>query len=309
MFPNIAKAEGKAVIEGIPIPLLQTSVETLLRENGQSKSPAKTVQFELPPGRFLVAHLTRPLHSLDSLGIIIVIYDATEIMRLEAMRRDFVSNVSHELRTPLTAIRGYAKILMLADDLPEDRRAFASVIHNHAAALSKLISDLLVLARIENDRENIELAPVDLETAYKDAASHCREQAADKNLRFEADLDHTPVTANASLLAQVFRNLLENACRYAPEGGAVYVTAQKEGKTMLCAVADDGPGIQKEALPRIFECFYQVKEERNSGTSGIGLAICKHIIERHGGRIWAESPHESHATAILFTVPLTEGIS
>ena len=116
-------------------------------------------------------------------------------------------------------------------------------------------------------------------------------------------LDEAPVRANASLLSQVFRNLLENACRYAPEGSAITVASRREGGNTLFVVSDNGPGIPKEALPRIFERFYQVKEERNGGTSGIGLAICKHVIERNGGRIWAESPHESAVTAILFTLP------
>ena len=111
---------------------------------------------------------------------------------------------------------------------------------------------------------------------------------------------------NASLLAQVFRNLFENACRYSPEGGTVRISSRREGELVLFAVADNGPGIPREELSRIFERFYQVKKERNSGTAGIGLAICKHIIERHGGRIWAESPYGRAATAMLFTLPATD---
>ncbi|MDL2269029.1 hypothetical protein LJC71_01600 [Desulfosarcina sp. OttesenSCG-928-A07] len=306
LFPDIGKAEGKPVIEAVPVPALQDGVDDLLGLDTPTRAPARTVQFELPPGRFLVAHLTRPLHSLDSLGVIIVIYDATEIMRLGAMRRDFVSNVSHELRTPLTAIRGYAEILMLAEDLPEERRAFAAVIHHHAAALSKLISDLLVLARIENDPERIEAVPVDASTAFADAVAHCREKADAKGLGLETQFDPRLVLANASLLSQVFRNLLENACRYAPENSIIRIASGVQGTNMHFSVSDNGPGIPKEALTRIFERFFQVREERNSGTSGIGLAICKHIIERHGGGIWAESPHASWATAILFTLPLAD---
>ena len=303
LFPGVAAADGKPVIEGIPVPALQSCVDRLLSHEEPEGEAAVTVQFELPPGRFLVANLTRPLHSKESLGVIIVVYDATEIMRLGIVRRDFVSNVSHELRTPLTAIQGYAEIMMLAEDLPEEQRGFAAIIHAHAAALSRLVSDLLILARVENEREAMETAPVNLESAFEDAAAHCREQAALKGLTFETSFADAPVRANASLLTQVFRNLLENACRYAPGGSAITVTAEKNGPEMRFAVSDNGPGIPADALPRIFERFYQVKEERNSGTSGVGLAICKHIIERHGGRIWAESPHGSAATAILFTLP------
>ncbi|MDL2316525.1 PAS domain-containing protein [Desulfovibrio sp. OttesenSCG-928-A18] len=303
MFPDIGAAEGKPVIEAIAVPELQSGVERLLATEVANGEAATTVQFELPPGRFLVAHLARPQHSLESLGVVIVIYDATEIMRLGIMRKDFVSNVSHELRTPLTAIRGYAEILMLAQDLPEDKRGFAAIIHGHAAALSRLTSDLLVLTTIENDREGIETVYLDPRSAFEDAALHCRPMAEEKGIRFGAGFGEAPVLANPSLLTQVFRNLLENACRYSPRNGVIEISSRQEGKSVLFCIADNGPGIPAKSLPRIFERFYQIKKERNSGTAGIGLAICKHIIDRHGGCIWAESPYGEAATAMLFTLP------
>lgn len=301
MFPDIAVAEGRPVIEGIPVPELQASVRCLLAD--RSGKTAKAVQFELPRGRFLVAHLTKPVDSRESLGVIIVIYDATEIMQLGIVRKDFVSNVSHELRTPLTAIRGYAEVLMLSKDVPEDKRDFAVIIHDHAAALSRLTSDLLVLASIENEQESIDTIAVDAGSAFEDAASHCRATANEKGVRFVAQFEESPVRANPSLLTQVFRNLLENACRYSPPNGLIRISSRQVGKNVLFCVSDNGPGIPPEAQLRIFERFYQVEKERNSGTAGIGLAICKHIIERHGGRIWVKSPHEEAATAMLFTLP------
>jgi len=311
LFPDISAAEGRPVIETIPIPELQSTVERLLAVDDASDTgagdvvgdSAKTVQFELPPGRFLVAHLTKPLHSLESIGVVIVIYDATEIMKLGMMRKDFVSNISHELRTPLTAIRGYAEILILAKDVPEDKREFAAIIHDHAASLSRLTSDLLVLTTIENDKESMETVSLDAGSAFEDAMIHCGPMATEKGVRFEAHFGGTPVLANPSLLTQVFRNLLENACRYSPQNGVIEISSRLEGKHVLFCVSDNGPGIPAEALPRIFERFYQIKKERNSGTAGIGLAICKHIIDRHGGRIWAESPYGKAATAMLFTLP------
>ncbi|MDR2799746.1 MAG: sensor histidine kinase, partial [Desulfovibrio sp.] len=118
--------------------------------------------------------------------------------------------------------------------------------------------------------------------------------------------ENVSVMGNASLLTQVFRNLFENACRYSPEGGEIAVCGRINGKEMLFSVKDHGPGIPREELTRIFERLYQVKKQRNSGSSGIGLAISKHIIERHGGTIWAESPYRGFATAMLFTIPLAE---
>jgi two-component system phosphate regulon sensor histidine kinase PhoR len=199
---------------------------------------------------------------------------------------------------------------MLLEDLPEEYRNFAGVIHKHASALARIVSDLLALANIENTQEKIALVPTMAENVIADALAACREQAEAKGIRFVITVSDVgtdvapglPVLANAPLLAQVFRNLLENACRYSPENGEVSISARHEGDKVLFTVADSGPGIPQDALPRIFERFYQIKKERNSGTSGIGLALCKHIIERHGGRIWAQSPHADKSTAMLFTL-------
>jgi two-component system phosphate regulon sensor histidine kinase PhoR len=310
LLPSVAEAEGKTLLEGIPVPVLQRHAEEILGREGADPSPATgtaAVHFELPPGRFLVAHLSRPVTPNTSLGAVLVVYDATEIMRLERARRDFVSNVSHELRTPLTAIAGYAETLAAADDLDEEYRNFARIIHKHATALAGVVSNLLALARIEDTRESIAFTPTDAEAALQNALASCRDQAVSKGVLFTIDLDDTRVLADPSLLEQVFRNLLENACRYSPPEDEIRIRSQKQGTSALFTISDNGPGIPREALPRIFERFYQVKRERNSGTAGVGLAICKHIVERHGGRIWAESPYGGAATAMLFTLPLAPG--
>jgi len=309
LFPKLADTEGKPVIEGIPLPALQSRVNALLeRENreGPGDLPEEAIHFEMPAGRFLVAHVSRPTERNESLGAVIVVYDATEIMRLERVRRDFVSNVSHELRTPLTAIAGYAETLATADNLTEDHKKFAGIIHKNTLSLAGIISDLLALATIENRREAVDLnvlSSMDTATAVQAAVAAIQERAEAKNIAIRLELAPEPVLANANLLTQVFRNLLENACRYSPENGEIRITSRREGKNVLFSVSDNGPGIPAEALPRIFERFYQVKKERNSGTAGIGLAICKHIIERHNGRIWAKSPFGEAATAMLFTLP------
>jgi two-component system phosphate regulon sensor histidine kinase PhoR len=320
LFPAIAEAEGKSLIEGIPVQALQSQTDKLLDQTGfaaQAKNPLPdaaermpaqagdeaAVHFELPAGRFLVAHLSPPVEKNAALGAVLVVYDATDIMRLERARRDFVSNVSHELRTPLTAVAGYAETLATSEDLPDEYRKYADIIHKHTGRLGKIITDLLALARIENTRESIAVAPAEVSALLADALAACREQAADKEIRFAAEVGDIWVLANASLLTQVFRNLLENACRYSPVKGEVSISAEKTGGKVLITVADNGPGIPKAELSRIFERFYQVKKERGSGTSGIGLAICKHIIERHGGHIFAQSPYKNAATAMLFTLP------
>ncbi len=312
LFPAVARSEGRPLIDPIPVPALQRRVDDLLARTGQVEESAalpgsEAVHFEMPVGRFLVAHVSRPVEPNASLGAIVVVYDATEIMRLERVRRDFVSNVSHELCTPLTAIIGYAEVLRGLQDPGPSSHEFADVIHRHATALNKIISDLLALARIEDKREPMPLEPVDLRAALTEAMDACGEQARSKQVSFAVAIEPgLAVYANTPLLVQALRNLLENACRYSPEGDAISIAARRKGREVLVSVADNGPGIPQNELSRIFERFYQVEKQRNSGTSGIGLAICKHIIERHGGRIWAESPWNNAATAMLFTLsPVT----
>jgi two-component system phosphate regulon sensor histidine kinase PhoR len=310
LFPSVKEAEGKQLIEGIRVPALQRRVDDMLGSRPPGKNgdghEEDAVHFELD-GRFLVAHLSRPVERNLSLGAVIVIYDATHIMRLERVRRDFVANISHELRTPLTAITGYAETLMSFEEMDPVRRNFAAVIYKHAQMLARVIGDLLALARIEDTREKIRLSPVDPKEALNEAIRLCAGQAERKKLRLVVELEEDRfVMGNASLLSQVFRNLLENACRYSPDEGEIVISGVTKGKEMLFSVKDQGPGIPKEELSRIFERLYQVKKQRNSGSSGIGLAVGKHIIERHGGTIWAESPYEGFATAMLFTLQAAE---
>ncbi|MDR1489593.1 MAG: PAS domain S-box protein [Desulfovibrio sp.] len=310
LFPSAEGSMGKQLIEGLPVPAMQRRVEDMLQGKeagrGGGSYEEEAVHFE-SGGRFLVAHISLPVETKQMLGAVIVIYDATHIMRLERVRRDFVANVSHELRTPLTAISGYAETLMELEELAPAHKNFAAIIHKHAQALGRVISELLALARIEDTKEKISLTPVNPLPSLHEAMRLCAEQAQGKHLLFTIDLgEDVSVMGNASLLTQVFRNLFENACRYSPEGGEIAVCGETCGKEMLFSVKDHGPGIPKEELTRIFERLYQVKKQRNSGSSGIGLAISKHIVERHGGTIWAESPYQGFATAMLFTIPLAE---
>ena len=311
LFPSVCEAAGRQLIEAIPVPALQRAVEALLQGKSGESAPgmadeqSEAIHFETDTGRFLVAHLSRPELQNQSLGAVVMVYDATDIMRLERVRRDFVANVSHELRTPLTSISGYAETLMHLEDMPQEYRNFASIINKHAKMLARVISNLLALARIEDTRETIPLAPTDPAEPLNEALRLCAEQAEQKELCISLCLaPSSRVSANASLLTQVFRNLLENACRYSPQNGQICIASTVEGKEMHFSIKDRGPGIPKKELSRIFERLYQIKRQRNSGSSGIGLAISRHIIERHGGRIWAESPSNDFATAMHFTLPL-----
>ena len=308
LFPKITRDWiGKQPIEAIPIPELQVQVEKML-QNPQTDSEMMrniSFEFELPSRRSVIVYISRPAKPNPFLGAVVVFYDATKIIRLERVRSDFVSNVSHELRTPLTAIASSAEILMEMKNIDEEYKKFPEIIYKHATSLSRMVSDLLTLARVENDEEAIELTEVSPIPALNEAIGFCQTSLDEKKCKIDIKIPEKAILkANSFLLTQVFRNLLENACRYSQEYGVITITGETAGNFMQFTVADTGEGIPAQYLKRVFERFYQVDKVRSKTSSGLGLSICKHIVERHGGRIWAESPFKGKGTAIMFTIPL-----
>ena len=307
-FPPTGSVEGRQAVELIPSPALQEAVSSLLAApDSYGKSVA--LQITSQAGTVFSVLLARPLaDATDSLGLVAVFHNITELVRLETVRRDFVANVSHELRTPLTAIQGYAETLEGMEGLPEQGRRFAEIIRKNGMFLSGMVDELLTLSRLENDHFRLEALPVKPEDPLRRACQILQPEMERKGLRLVENIaPEILVLADAGLLERIFRNLLENACRYAPEGSEITVSAQTNGMEAIFSVADQGPGIPAAELGRIFERFYQVAKHRGMSAKiggGLGLAICKHIVERHQGRIWAKSPAANAATAFFFTMPL-----
>lgn len=302
--------EGKQVVEIIPSPVLQEAVSSLLTPpDGYGRSA--TLQMTSKADTVFSVLLARSIqNAADSLGLVAVFHNITELVRLETLRRDFVANVSHELRTPLTAIQGYAETLGNMTGLPEQGYRFAEIIRKHGIFLSAMMDELLTLSRLESDNFQLETWPVNPLDMLHRAAQVVQTQMENKRLHL---LENIPqdmlVQADAVLLEQVFRNLLENACRYAPEGSEIAVSAQINNMDATFSISDQGPGIPSSELGRIFERFYQVEKHRGTSGklgSGLGLAICKHIVERHQGLIWVESPAVNAATAFFFSIPMTK---
>ncbi|NMC48116.1 MAG: GHKL domain-containing protein, partial [Desulfovibrio sp.] len=224
-------------------------------------------------------------------------------------RKDFAANVTHELRTPLTSVKGYAETLLQdTGGLSPERVRFLEVILKNANHMSKMIEDMLCLARIE-DSPLPEAPPLaDAGQALALARRECEAMAGQKRIEIKSRLPEEGewVLADFGQLAQVFRNLLENAVKYSPEGAFVTVSHHKENGTVTFAVQDNGPGVPHEDRQRVFERFYRVEKHRSrvAGSTGLGLAIAKHIVERHGGRIWVERARGGMTgAAFYFTVP------
>src|SRR5437660_2922858 len=236
---------------------------------------------------------------LEARGTLLVLSDITDLRRLETIRRDFVANVSHELKTPLTAIAGYAETLV-----GESRSTFAATILANAQRMQRLVDDLLDLSRIESGGWRPEPAPVNVESAARDAWEPFAERAAAQRVTFEIDvaLPAQTIEVDRDALRQVFTNLFDNALRYTPPDGRVRVEGKLAADEIVLAVADMGSGIPSEHLPRIFERFYRVDpgRSRQEGGTGLGLAIVKHLVEAHGRRVDAESELGRGTTILLY---------
>ncbi|MCU0771924.1 MAG: ATP-binding protein [Verrucomicrobia bacterium] len=239
-------------------------------------------------------------------GLVIVLHDVSRLRRLEKTREEFVANVSHELRTPLSLIKGYAETLLdETDKSPEVIEKFLKTIDRNARRLQFLIEDLLAISSLESGRLQMELRPIALRELVESALADYQPAARTREVQFHVDLPDLRVNVDKERLHQVLGNLLDNAIKYGRPRGNVTVTARAlpENTVEVC-VRDDGPGIPSDCLGRIFERFYRVDKarSRDQGGTGLGLSIVKHIIQNHGGQVWAESQLGKGA-AIFFTVP------
>lgn len=241
-------------------------------------------------------------------GAMVVLHEITELRRLEQVRRDFVANVSHELKTPLTSIRGFAETLLggaLED--PENNRRFVEIIRNHALRLSRLTDDLLKLSQIEAGKLEPEFQPVALGPMIEAAVETVQPAAHEKQLSLSVHCPPTlpPARGDASLLQEVLGNLLDNAVQYTPAGGKIDVVAARQEAFCVVTVADTGIGIPQADQERIFERFYRVdaSRSREPASTGLGLAIAKHIVEAHGGRIGVESA-VGQGSRFHFSIPV-----
>ncbi len=225
-------------------------------------------------------------------GAVVVLHDLTRLKRLETVRRDFVANASHELKTPLTAISGYAETLLADEPGPAISKRFLETILSNARRMQRLVDDQLDLSRIESGSWTPRRDRVAIEPAAREAwALATATEPAAPNLEIQLAPEATWIAADPDGLRQIFRNLFENAVRHTAPSGKVTVSAAPDDGGIRISVADTGAGIGSEHLPRIFERFYRVdpSRSREQGGTGLGLAIVKHLVEGHGGRVWAES--------------------
>ncbi len=230
---------------------------------------------------------------------------AEHLAHSEERRRALIGDVAHELRTPLTTIKGYIEGLV-DGVLPPERETYL-LICQEANRMSRLVDDLQELSRVEAGAYELHPRPLTVEALVETAIRRLEPQFREKGVALHLALDERlpRVLVDRDRMLQVMTNLLGNALHYTPSGGSVTVRAYRSGNAVAIAVSDTGAGIPPEHLPHIFQRFYRVDKSRSrtGGGTGIGLTIAKHLVEAHGGRIWAESPGKGQGSTFTFTLP------
>jgi two-component system phosphate regulon sensor histidine kinase PhoR len=283
--------------------------EPVLRRVSDAITGTYRDTFQVGPifGRHLEVTIC-PFPTEDPQGLVLVVHDATESVRYQELRKEFVANVSHELRTPLTAIKGFAETLRDgAMQDPVRGPQYLATIEKHADQLTNLVADLLDLSRLDDHPGIPGRVNLDVGTVIRRGVDMLAPQAEKKSqtLTMTVPAGLPQIQGDPDYLERALANLLENAIKYTPDGGRVSVSASANDGAIHIAVADNGIGIPTDDLPRIFERFYRVDRSRSRemGGTGLGLSIVKHVAQAHGGSIDVDSTPGVGSTFTL-TLPL-----
>lgn len=298
---RVSKGEGQALNEVAWGWNLQPLIDEVATRKSESLS-----QLVVKDERALQARV-RAITADSRAAVLLLLTEVTELQRLGRMRREMVANVSHELRTPIATLNLLAETLY--NEIPADpvlERDLLAKLRGQIDLLHQLTTEMMDLSMIESGQLPIKLVEVQVTQIVDEALALLGPQAERKGstIRIDVPVDLC-VLADAAAVDKVLRNLIHNAIKFTPASGSIQIRARRDGDNVEIEVVDEGIGIPARDLPRIFERFYKVDRARTSGESrgtGLGLAIAKHIVEGHGGRIWAES-EEGRGSRFHFTLP------
>jgi two-component system, OmpR family, phosphate regulon sensor histidine kinase PhoR len=297
---------GKTVIEAFVDRRVEHVVDTARR---LGSATAEVAIRDADGPRLVVRARRSPVH-----GVWAVLEDVTELRHLQQIRAEFIDNLSHELRTPLTTVGILAETLAreaaeAGDAIPERMRERIGKIEEETGHIVQMINELMDLSRIESGAVVLHLDDVDLGVLATASTERLRLFAERQGvtLRVEPGPASGPrVRGDEARLGQVLVNLLHNAVKFSEDGGEVVVRVVQDGGDVVTSVTDEGIGIPRVALGRIFERFYKVDRARvRGGGTGLGLAIARHVIQQHGGRIWVES-EEGRGSTFSFAIPIAQ---
>ena len=272
---------------------------------------AEEIVYSVPDGRSLTALVNgTPIRSEDGdiISFVFTLQDMEPLKEMERMRAEFLAMVSHELRAPLSSVKG--SITTLLDPStplnPAETLQFHQIIDAQTDRMRELIADLLDVARIESGTLSVFPKPTEVLDLMSEANNSFKSGGAKHELHIDLEPGLPWIMADRLRMIQVLSNLLSNAARHSPDALPIKVSASREGPLVVISVSDKGKGIPAASLPHLFRKFSRIDAEDQGGDTGLGLAICKGIIEAHGGRIWAESDGPGQGTTVSFTVPIVE---
>ncbi len=302
--PALMKMFGAVEVK-VPMDLVpDESIWELFRTVYDTREPA-SMHYTLPNDRTLWITIVPVTDEAgECTGVVGLFKDVTDLERLEKTRRDYVANVSHELRTPLTAVRGLLEPLsdgMITDE--ETRQRYYRIMLREVVRLSRLITDMLELSRLQSGTEHMELHAVNLTELLQDTRQNYLNEAAQRGIKLKLELEEIPFAmTDEDRVEQLLVILIDNAMHYTPEGGSITIrAAQTAGERILVTVADTGCGIDPDDLPHVFERFFKTDRSRKEGGTGLGLSIAKQIIDKLGENIYVES-RPGEGTSFHFTL-------
>ncbi|MDE2932716.1 MAG: response regulator [Chloroflexota bacterium] len=330
-LPRSLNREARRIVDGLrdpdQTPEMLLQVVTFRRANGQEVSlidlplsdllispetiRAEEIVLKVPDGRSVSVLLNAtPIRTEAGAveSLVVTLQDMTAVEEAERLRTDFLAMVSHELRAPLTSIKGSAATVLgsVAELDTAVVRQFFRIIEDQADHMHRLVADLLDVARIEAGTLPVSPEPAEVAVLVDRAKNTFSSTQATHSLAINIEPDLPLVLADRRRIVQVLVNLLSNAARNSPDSSSIQVTAAQDGVHVAIAVADEGRGIPTESLPQLFGKYFGIQSEEQEDT-GLGLAICKGIVEAHGGRIRAESDGPGLGARFTFTLPVAGG--
>jgi two-component system phosphate regulon sensor histidine kinase PhoR len=304
------KAAEKLFSASEPVgkPLIQVvrdyEIDELVKSNLET-GDIGDIQYESGSSQRYIRAIAISIKQRKTEGVLVLFQDLTDVRNLQTTRRELIGNISHEFRTPLAGIK--AMVETLRGGAIDDRAAaedFLARIDEEVDRLTQLVAELTEFSRIETGKAELRLDTVNLNTLIGEVVNQLSPQAERQHLTVKMELapDLPPVRADAGRVEQVIVNLAHNAIKFTPAGGNITISSRYDDKNVIVDVTDDGVGISRSDLPHIFERFYKADRARSSGGTGMGLAIAKHVVEAHGGSIWAES-REGQGSILSFSLP------
>lgn len=261
---------------------------------GQGESYSEEMWLKRRDGSTFWGHIQgRALDTADPIGggAVWIVSDLTERKAMDRMKEEMLSAVGHEVRTPLTGMMGYAELMMEMELPPEQRMEFLGIIYHETERLAELFDNFLNLQTLKNVKARLDYRPLNLEAVLNGAVDLFKTASKNHHLHLDLQVDLPVVRGDADQLHRVFLNLISNAIKYSPNGGQILVSAYRKDDAVLVRIEDEGIGISPSAKELVFEAFFRVdnKDNRRIGGTGLGLALVKETVNRHGGRVWVES--------------------